>query len=230
MNLQPSILQHTAAWIKVVPLLLGLVALRSRWTPALRWFLLWCLLLLVQSALSRSLGLRGINNMWVSYTFLPLTTTVALLALAEWQDRGTGRLALRLTIPLVVFTSIVLTLAIENTGRFSLIAAPFHSLVLLIAALWTFVHRSQRAEEALPTHDWFWILAGIILYAGTSAAVQPLGWFLLGRNRLDLVRAVWSTAAAAWVVAFLAMAVGVACRIPQISSGGSSSRRFSPSA
>ena len=199
--------------------------------PARRWIVAWCLVLTVESALSRILGLHGTNNLWLSYASLPLTTGMALWGLSHWQASNTPRLALRASIPMVMVVTFVLTITMENTHTFSLVAAPFHSLVLLLAALWLLIHRSVGAggaDGALIEHDWFWVTSGLIVYAGTAAAVQPLGLYLLPK-REDLVHAVWTLSSSAWILAFTAIAWGMLCPEPKTSSGGSSPRPSSQS-
>jgi len=221
MSLKPSVLQYAAVWAQLLPPMAGLAGRRMT-HPARRWIAAWCVALTVESVLSRMLGLRGANNLWLSYAFMPLTTGLALWALSHWQARGTLRLALRASIPVVVLVSVALTVAVENTRTFSLVTAPFHGLVLLLAALATFIHLSFRADGPLLRHDWFWVTSGLIIYAGTTAAVQPLGWYFLA-EREELVRAVWTVSAAAGILAFIAIAGGLLCPELPTSSGGSSS-------
>lgn len=221
MSLGPSVLQYAVAGAQLLPPIAALAGRRVT-HPARRWIVAWCVALVVQAVLERTVGLRGVNNLWVSYSFMPLTTSLALWALSHWHVRGTLRLALRASIPVVVLVSFGLTLAVENTRTFSLITAPFHGLVLLLAALGTFIHLSLRADGPLLRQDWFWVTSGLIIYAGATAAVQPLGWYFLA-GREELVRAVWTAAAAAGLLAFIVIAGGLLCPELPTSSGGSSS-------
>jgi hypothetical protein len=221
MGIKPSVLQYAVAGAQLLPPIAALAGRRMA-HPARRWIVVWCLVLTVESVLSRMLGLRHVNNLWLSYMFMPLTTGLALWALSHWQARGTLRLALRVSIPVVVVVSVALTVTIDDMRTFSLVAAPFHSLVLLLAVLGTLIHLSFRADGPLVGHDWFWVTSGLIIYAGTTAAVQPLGWYFLA-EREELVRAVWTVSAAAGILAFIAIAGGLLCPELPISSGGSSS-------
>jgi hypothetical protein len=188
----------------------------------------WCLLLVTNAVISLALALQKINNLWVGYLFMPLTGAVALWALSHWHAPGTARLALRLAIPLFVGVSGVLTLRVENAQTFSLLAAPFHGLVLLLAAIWTFIRLSLAETAPLLRHDWFWMLSGFMLYAGATAALEPVAWYLLSAERLDLLGLAINVKAASDLVAFAAITWGVLCPVPPTSSGGSSSPPSSP--
>lgn len=222
LDVRPTLLQYAAIWIPALPVLA--VALRfGRTTSAQRWVAVWCLVLVIRNAISMVLGLRGINNHWVFYSFMPLLGAVALWALSYWQPDATGRAALRYAIPLVVLVNVVLIFAFEDQQTFSLLASPFHFLVLLFAALWTFVRRSLVSDEMLLRQDWFWITGGIMLSAASATALGPLAWYFL-RPRVDLLHVMLNFGAAADMVAFAAITWGMFCQSRPSFSGGS----FSP--
>ena len=212
---------------QLLPPIVGVIGGRVA-TPPRRWMVVWCLLLVANGAISLALGMQKINNLWVGYVFMPATGAVALWALSSWHDPGTGRLALRLAIPLFVAVSAVLTLGVEDAHTFSLVAAPFHGLVLLIAAVWTFIRRSLGETAPLVRRDWFWAVAGLMLYAGTTTALEPVAWYLLAAERVDLLNLAINAKAASDILAFVAITGGVLCPLPPRSSGGSSSPPSSP--
>jgi hypothetical protein len=218
---------HAAALSQLLPPVGGVIGGRVA-TPPRRWMVVWCLLLVTNGAISLALGLQQINNLWVGYLFMPLTGAVALWALAHWHDPGTGRLALRVAIPLFVGVSAVLTLRLEDAHTFSLVAAPFHGLVLLLAAVWTFIQRSLVETAPLVRRDWFWAVAGLMLYAGTTTALEPVAWYLLSAERVDLLHLAINAKAASDILAFVAITWGMLCPVPPTSSGGSSSPPSSP--
>jgi hypothetical protein len=219
---------HAAAWSELLPPVLGAIGGRVV-TPPRRWMVIWCLLLVANAAISLALPLETMNNLWVGYLFMSLTGAVALWALSHWHAPGTGRLTLRLAIPLFVGVSAVLTLRIENTHAFSLVAAPFHGLVLLLAGIWTFIRLSLAEAAPLLRRDWFWTLAGFMLWAGTTTALEPVAWYLLSAERVDLVGLAINVKAASDLLAFAAITWGVLCPVPPpTSSGGSSSLPSSP--
>lgn len=217
-----------AAASQLLPPLLGVAAGRLS-TPPRRWVAVWCLLQAAGDGISLAVAFRGHNNIWVSYVFMPVGGAVALWALSCWQRAATGRLALRIAIPLFLLVSVGLTLGVEDPRMYSLITAPFHALVLFFAALWTFMTRSLAERGRLLRQDWFWILGGIMLFTGTATALQPLGWYLLRVGREDLLLSAFNLKAAMDILAFAAITLGVLCPLPPRHSGGAFSPPSSPS-
>lgn len=216
-----------AAWLaQILPPVVGAIGGRVT-TPPRRWIVLWCALVFLNGAISLVLALRQINNLWVGYVFMPVTGAAALWALSCWHDPGTGRLTLRVAVPIFVTVSVVLTL-FEDAHTFSLVAAPFHGLVLLIAGIWTFIRRGLAETLPLAGRDWFWTLAGFMLYAGTTTAQEPVSWYLLAIDRVDLLALVIQAKAGSDILAFAAITWGLLCPVPPSSSGGSSSPPSSP--
>ena len=213
---------HAGALSQLLPPVVGVIGGRVT-TPPRRWVVVWCLLLVANGTISLALGMQKINNLWVGYVFMPVTGAAALWALSLWHGPGTARLALRLAIPLFVGVSAALTLGLEDAHTFSLVAAPFHGLVLLIAAIWTFIRLSLGEATPLVRHDWFWAVAGLMLYAGTTTALEPVAWYLLSTEREDLLFLAFNAKAASDILAFGAITWGVLCPVPPKSSGGSSS-------
>ncbi|MDH3497195.1 MAG: hypothetical protein OER21_10550 [Gemmatimonadota bacterium] len=218
---------HAAALSQLLPPVVGVAAGRLS-PPPRRWAIIWCLLLVSQDGLALALASQGLNNLWVSYVFMPAAGAAVLWTLSLWHPGDTARLTLRIAIPIFVAVSVALTLATENPEAFSLFTATFQNLVLLLAALWTFLRRSLGETRPLTSQDWFWTVLGIMLYAGTSSALEPLAGYLLASQREDLLHAAINVRAAVDIVAFLAIAGGMLCPLPT-SSGGSSSPRSSPS-
>lgn len=182
----------------------------------------WCVLLVAQDAISLIVGSHGVNNLWMAYLFWPLISGVLLWALAEWHPDNAAKLALRAAIPLVVVVSAVLTLTIDDARTFSLVVAPFHSIVMLLAAIWTFVILSLRSDSSIPKADWFWIVGGLMLYAATATAIEPLAWYLI-QERVDLLHSAFNVRAAVVLLSFAAITWGMLLRRTPRYSGGSSS-------
>jgi hypothetical protein len=218
---------HAAAWSQLLPPVVGVAGGRLT-LPARRWTVIWCLLLVASDAMSLSLGSHGANNLWVAYVFTPITGSVMLWTLSLWHRRPLARLALRLTIPVFAVVSIALAFWIESPGSFSVFAEPFHGTIVLLAATWTFLSRSLGASESLPRSDWFWVIIGVMLYAGTSTAIDPVSKYLWGLGREDLLSAVINLKAGVDVLAFAAIAGGMLCPLPRTPSGSSSSKPSSP--
>jgi len=194
-----------------------------------RWVVLWCLLLFLQDEVQRAVALAGFHNLWVTHIAAPVTGSVALWMLSLWHDGRTRRLALRLAIPPFIAVSVALSVLVDNPATFSLFVAPFHALVLLLASVVTFLVRSAREEGRPAARDWFWILGGLMLYAGVSTAVQGVVGLVYQAGRMGLMAAVFTAKTAATMVAFAAIAGGMLCPQPPTHSGGPSSPPFSPS-
>jgi hypothetical protein len=154
---------------------------------------------------------------------------MALWAISLAVHHPTSRLAIRIAIPLQALVGVILTAAIEDRTTFSLVAGPFHALVVLLAAAWTFLRLGMEESGGLARRDWFWIVGGIMIYSASLTGLQPVSWFLRATNRMDLLAAAYYVKAAADCVAFLAITGCMLCPIPPTSSGGSSSPPFSPS-
>lgn len=154
MALRPTLLQYAAVWIQLLPPLAGVATGRLH-TAARRWTAVWCLGLVVADNLGRVVALLVGRNLWLTYLMTPATASTGLWALSCWQ-RGSGRLALRVAIPLLVLVGVVLTVRAEDFQSFSLFVIPFYALVLLLAAAWTFIRRSFAESALLLRQDWFW--------------------------------------------------------------------------
>lgn len=220
-------LQYAAVWSPVFP---PLAAAATGWTTPSerRWIVAWCLVILATEILAGLLGGLGINNLWTGYVGQPLISSVLLWALSQWHPYGSARTALRAAVPLVVLVSVIFTVTIDNAHAFSLVVGPFHSIVMLLAAVWTFVSLSLRAEALIIREDWFWIIGGVMLYAATATAMQPLAWYLI-QERVDLLHAAFNVRAAIVILSFAAITWGMLSHRTQTFSGGSSSPPSSPS-
>lgn len=196
---------------------------RGRW-----WVVAWSVVLVLEGTIAWVLGMRNINNHVVGYVFAPVSGGLALWAISHWQPDRTTRSALRFAVPLFVIVSAVLIYAFDDRSTFSLVSTPFHYLVLLFAALWTFVRLGILSDEPIARQDWFWIMAGMILIAAVSTALGPLAWYLL-RPRVDLLHAMLNVRAGAYVASFVAISWGMLCQTRQTFSGGSLSPLSSPS-
>ncbi len=174
------------------------------------WVLVWCALLVLESAIQLLLARRGVHNLWLSYLFDPVTGATVLWALSCWQTSELARLTMRLAIVpfLVVLAS--LTIFFENTSFFSRAVQPTMALVGLFAAATTLISRSRASRGDLLGQDWFWVSAGIALYFGTFSMIGPLSALLIGSDVAMMTRA-YELEAVLSIVAFLAIARGLTC-------------------
>lgn len=226
-GLKPTLLQYVTGWS---PLLPPAAAAVTGWatTRARRWIVIWCLTVLLWEILAMLLGASGRNNLWLGYVGHPFITAALLWALSEWHPRKAAALALKAAIPLVVLVSVALTLTLDDPRSFSLVVTPFHSIVMLLAAVWTFVNLSLDARTSIIREDWFWIIGGLMAYAATATAMQPLAWYLI-QERVDLLHAAFNVRAAVVLLSFAAITWGMLSRGTRRFSGGSSSPPSSPS-
>jgi hypothetical protein len=167
------------------------------------------------------------TNLWLNYVVPPFTCVLGLWAMAARHPHSFGKTAIRTAAPLQLIISVVLILTIEDPNNFSLVVGPLGALLLLLAASWTFLSLGLADTGGLARRDWFWIVAGVMLYAATTTALEPVSWYLRFAGRFDLLAAVYYARAGVNILAFLAVAGGLLCPIPPTSSGGSSSPPFS---
>ncbi len=215
-----SLLNWFAVLSQALPPLAG-VARRSR-SRAQRLIILASLITLASDALARVVALRGQHNLWVWNVFGPPFAALLLLALAEWQRTELERLALRIAAPVTAVAWVVLLATVDDAAGFGRYVGPMHALVLLAAAVWTWVRRAAVAEGSLLRADWFWACGGIALYGASTAAIEPVAGLLV-HERLDLVRRAYGLRALAHGVAFLLLAGSILCPTPAKRSGPSSS-------
>lgn len=210
----------------LIPLLAAAVRGR-RLTTAQLAIVLWSAVDGALNVLAWVIGSRGRNNLWLAYIGYPLLSVALLWVLTYWHPAQAARLALKIAIPLVLVVSAALTLTLDDPKDFSLAVAPFHAIVMLLATVWTFVSLSLATERSLVREDWFWMIGGLMLYAATATAMQPLAWYLI-RERVDLLHAAFNVRAAVVILSFAAIAWGMLLRAPRF-SGGSSWPPSSPS-
>lgn len=213
--------------VPLLPVLAGAVR-ASGLTRARLAIGLWCALEGSLNILAILTASRGRNNLWLGYVGHPLLSMTLLWALARWHPARSSRLALQIAIPLVLLVSLVLTFTLDDPREFSLAVVPFHAIVMLLATVWTFVSLSLASERSPAGEDWFWMIGGVMLYAATAAAMQPLAWYLI-RERVDLLHAAFNVRAAVVILSFAAITWGMLLRGAPRYSGGSSWPPSSPS-
>lgn len=223
----PTLLMHAAAWSQLVPPLAAAVQ-RGRIPPSHRWVAAGCLVSAAGDFGQLLLGARGINNLWLSYLLTPVMGAAFLWGLSWLQPGLVGRLALRIAVPGYLIVWYALAFTAEDLTTFSRFVYPVHSLLILAAALWTMIRRGLDPKEVpLLRADWFWIAGGLGLYAAATAAIEPLLAGMM-QKRVDLVILAYQVRAGCYLLAFLAITLGILCPRPTTRSGPSSSP--SPSA
>jgi len=218
---------HAGFLSQFVPPFAALKA-RARLNAARKGALTWSVLLVTINLTALGFALSHRHNLWISYTLDPLLAAVGLWTLSQWQSHSVSRTTLQLLIPLYLLAVIVLTVTVEEMSSFSRITGPFTSLLLLGVSLYTVIGRSLEASAQLLWADWFWIGLAFALFYGSDAALGPLSRALLN-DRPDLVLAAHKIKAVVAIVVSLALARGLLCPNPPMTSGGSSSPGSSPS-
>jgi hypothetical protein len=156
------------------------------------------------------LGRAGSSNVIVLNFVLPLSGALVLLALSYWQVTELSRLTFRMAIMPFLLVWTVLTVAFNETSRFSGVAGPMANLVGLGAAAFTLLAKSRRASSPLQHCDWFWVSGGMALFFGAASALGPLSALLATEAPEMLVRA-YELKSILDAFAFLAVARGVTC-------------------
>jgi hypothetical protein len=160
------------------------------------------------------LGQRSINNLWVGYISTALTGILMVVALAEWQVTARARQLMYLALVLYIGTWGI-TLALDDPTRFSVLAVPTHSVLVLLLSLATLITNALEPRvRSIVRADWFWCCLGLALLYGTSSAVQPLLRVLLAESKLQEASSILRVKAGFQVVAMLLITAGMLCPVP----------------
>jgi hypothetical protein len=159
----------------------------------------------------------------VAHVGEPLQTALILCAFSFWQRHEVARLALRVSVPLVLMLWLTLAIGFENASQFSRFTAPFQSILLVAVAAYTVVSLAAVATDPLPNHDWFWFGVGVMLYYGTYAIIEPLSQLLIP-SAPGRVWTIFEVRAGVAIVVNLLYLKGMLCRVSPPSFGGFSSR------
>jgi hypothetical protein len=211
---------HAASLAQVLPLLAA-TRYGTRLPPARRWVAVWCLTLLVSDAAQLWFRGGGTDNRWVQYIAVPLHNAIMLWTLSLWQPDPVSRLAFRVAIPLNLLALLAIVPAVQSAAMFNQVTWPFQALVLLAGSLYTLVRRAGSEPDRVTSRDWFWITLGTSLYFALRVALAPFVELTLNTNR-ELTRLAYVVSAWTDIVAFILIARGMVCPLPQARSGGSS--------
>ena len=212
---------YAASFSRVFPPI-ALLARRTP-TPGRSWAAVACLVLIVGDYAARTLGAKGINNLWIGYISNPAVGIATLLALASWQRSQKSRQLVLALVPVFALAWIAVVVAAEDVSNFSVAAFPLQALLLLILSLWTLVTNSlAEGPGMLVRSDWFWITAGFALSNGAASATEPLSAMLLSSAPERLFQ-LFNFRAGIDLVAALAITVGMLCPVTTAPSGHSSS-------
>ena len=212
---------YAASFSRVLPPI-ALLARRTS-TPGRSWAAVACLVLIAGDYAARTLGAKGINNLWIGYISNPAVGIATLLALASWQRSQKSRRLFLALVPVFALAWIAVVVAAEDINNFSVAAFPFQALLLLILSLWTLLTSSLAdGPGMLVRSDWFWISAGFALSNGAASATEPLSAMLLS-SAPDRLFQLFNFRAGIDLVAALAITAGMLCPVTTAPSGPSSS-------
>jgi hypothetical protein len=220
-NTEPSWLMYAASFSRVLPPI-ALLARRTA-TPGRSWAAVACLVLIVGDYAARTLGSRGINNLWIGYISNPAVGIATLLALASWQRTPRSHRILLALVPVFALAWIAVVVGAEDVSTFSVAAFPLQALLLLILSLWTLLTNGlSEGTGVLARSDWFWISAGLALSNGAASAIEPLSAMLLSSAPERLFQ-LFNFRAGIDLIATLAITAGMLCPVTTAPSSPSSS-------
>jgi hypothetical protein len=210
-------------------LVVGALLMPGKWRSGHWWILVGCLTSLTGDGLGYYLGMQGRNNLWVSYAVAPVMYGGFLLALAEEQHRRLQRQQVLLVAGLMVVTTVVLGLTVDDPRNFSAFAVPLGSLLVLGVALLTLI-RAGLGKDA-PGEGWtvwLWVPLSLALFSGVTGIYLPLAAAVAGSDAV-LLSEVWKVKSALLILVFALMAWGLVCQRRATLSGRSSLLSSSPS-
>lgn len=212
---------YAASFSRVLPPI-TLLARRAA-TPGRSWAAVACLVLIVGDYAARTLGSRGVNNLWIGYISNPVVGIATLLALASWQRSLRSQRIFLVLAPVFALAWITMVLAAEDVSKFSVAAFPLQALLLLILSLWTLLTNGLTdGTGALTRSDWFWVSVGFALSNGAASAIEPLSAMLLSSAPERLFQ-LFNFRAGIDLLAALAITAGMLCPVTTAPSSPSSS-------
>ncbi len=225
-------LAYAATAAATLSLLFPICAGLWRWraiSPAAQVFVIALVIELGAELTEFVLATAQSNNHWVAYALTPIESTLIVAALALWQDDATSRRWMLRAAPVMLLAWFPPLLGWENRASFSLGTDTLQAAVCLALAAYTVIRRWISAPEGVGPQDWAYMGAGVMLYSGTYALVNPLNHYLLGAS-ISTALTVLIVRSGFQVLANTLYYLGVRCSRSQLSSGHSSSpsRWWSP--
>lgn len=211
---------HVGVYSYLIPLLAALYR-RKVLTLPLRLLGLYAAAALAESIYMVYVASTGRHNLWVIHLFTPVEALLLLWMFSCWQLRESARTVMLICIPLYFAVWGTLHLTIESLADFPVYSKPVECMLLVGAAAYTLVTRSQNLLTPVTRHPWFWVSVGTVMYFSFVTVLNPIASMLMGRN--DLLIIAFEMNAAMGILANLLFAWALLCPTPHPSSGGSSS-------
>ncbi|TAK52118.1 MAG: hypothetical protein EPO24_15430 [Bacteroidetes bacterium] len=174
---------------------------------------------LMSSIGSMVLGKLGINNMVIMNMQIPVEYGFFVVALSFWVgSRGVQRV-LRFSIIAYLVCWLILFLTLESFFKFSSIARPLLTVLVLIAAVVTLVYLLRDTSYPLLLQPAFWICSGLIIYNAGNATFFLITQYLFHISENTLVTA-WVLHNIIGVFSYVLFAGGFICQRMRLNSGG----------
>ncbi|MBK6485268.1 MAG: hypothetical protein IPF98_00035 [Gemmatimonadetes bacterium] len=201
--------------------LLPSVVVFARWrrtTVARQWIALWCVAFFLSDALQLILSMAFGTNLWVFIYISPVEDALLLWALSHWQTRPVTRMALRIAIPLVIASYVVIAIIAGELESYKTFSGPFRALMIMTWTAFTVVTNIATAPERVWARDWLWTCLGVLLYFGMFVVTEPI-IAAMPRDQVENMFRVYNVRAIGDVVAFILIWRGMRCPLPSNSSG-----------
>lgn len=197
---------------------LAVVPAWRRATEPRRWIAIWCLFFFVSDLLQLAISRLSGNNLWYFTYAEPVEDVLLLWALSHWQVKQLARIAIRVSIPLVVVAYVLLIFATGEQSTYKTISHPFRALVFLLWTAYTLLSNLEHRPEGVWGRDWLWTSLGVMLYFGLFAAIDPI---VAAMDPADVgaMLFVYNARAIGDVIAFVLIWRGMRCPLPISSSG-----------
>lgn len=206
-----------ATFVQLLPSVVVFAGWRGA-TDARRWIALWCLVFFLSDGLQALLALAYGTNLWVFIYVEPVEDALLLWALSYWQTRPVTRMALRIAIPLVIASYVLIAIVAGELESYKTFSGPFRSLMIMIWTAFTLITNIARAPERVWTRDWLWTCLGVLLYFGMFVVTEPV-IAAMPRDQVESMFRVYNVRAMGDIVAFILIWRGMRCPLPRNSSG-----------
>jgi len=217
LNFQHLIFPMAATFAQLLPSVVVFAGWR-RATEARRWIALWCLAFFLSDVLQLILSLAFGANLWAFIYISPVEDALLLWALSYWQTRPVTRIALRIAIPLVIASYVVIAIIAGELESYKTFSGPFRALMIMIWTAFTLVTNIAKVPERVWAHDWLWTCLGVLLYFGMFVVTEPI-IAAMPRDQVENMFRVYNVRAMGDVVAFILIWRGMRCPLPSSSSG-----------
>lgn len=148
-------------------------------SEAQKVFAAYVVLEFLVDAVCFGLGRAGRNNLWISHLTTPIESALVIRAFSGWQVDRKIELVLRRGSVLLLLFWIPPIVGWEPMNEFSIGSESIQAILCLAAAAFTLVRLAFQEDGRASDQAWFWIGAGVMVYFGTYALMNPLVRYLV---------------------------------------------------